>query len=64
MAEFRYNTRGRSTPQGKPSVYFTCHPQDFARYFDEIRDDILERVNCAVFYLDPKTSPKRSPTTN
>ena len=58
MAEFRYNTRGRSTPQGKPSVYFTCHPQDFARYFDEIRDDILERVNCAVFYLDPKTSPE------
>ena len=38
---FRYKTRGTSSPQGKRRVYFTCHPEDFARYFEEIGAEIL-----------------------
>ncbi|MBR2987070.1 MAG: TIR domain-containing protein [Clostridia bacterium] len=42
-------TRNDSSPQGKPKVYFACHPDDF-KYFDTISDEILTEVNCAVFY--------------
>ena len=53
MAELNFKTRGNSSPQGKPRVYFTCHPEDFKEYFDFITDDILKRQNCVVFYLEP-----------
>jgi len=45
-----YKTRGNASPQGKPRVYFTGHPEDFGPYFDEITDDILKIQNCAVYY--------------
>jgi hypothetical protein len=35
-----YKTRGNSSPQGKPKVYFACHPDDFS-LFEAISDDIL-----------------------
>ena len=25
----------------KPRVYFTCHPEDFERCFDKVREDIF-----------------------
>lgn len=46
-------TRGGSSPQGKPRVLFACHPDDFAPYFDDLAGQVLQRSNCAVFYLDP-----------
>ncbi|MBQ3265963.1 MAG: tetratricopeptide repeat protein [Ruminococcus sp.] len=52
MADFRFYTRGDSSPQGKPRVYFTAHPDDH-RFFDDIVKDIIDRQNCAVYYLDP-----------
>lgn len=45
-----YKTRGNATPQGKPRVYFTGHPEDLSPYFDEITDDILKIQNCAIYY--------------
>ncbi len=46
----RYKTRANSSPQGKPRVYFCCHPADFDRCFSEISKDILDLQNCAVYY--------------
>ena len=43
-------TRGGSSPQGKPRVYFTCCPDDF-KTLKPIAKDILDRQNCAIFYL-------------
>lgn len=50
---FQYKTRGNASPQGKQKVYFTCHPDDFDRYFEKIWEQILEHENCAVWYLAP-----------
>ena len=50
MANLMYKTRGNSTPQGKARVYFCCHPEDFAKFFESASDDILSKQNCAVWY--------------
>ena len=50
MAQLQYKTRGMVSPQGKPRVYFCCHPGDFSRYFEEISEDLLKKQNCAVWY--------------
>ncbi len=52
MSTLKYKTRGNSTPQGKPRVYFCCHRNDFDKYFDEISDEILAKQNCAIWYVD------------
>lgn len=57
MNGFKYYTRGRTSPQGKPRVCFTAHPDDYSKYFESIRKEILDRQNCAVFYIDSKTHP-------
>ena len=38
------------TPQGKPQVYFTCHPEDHEKYFRKIYEDIRKYSNCVVWY--------------
>ncbi len=50
MSKLSYKTRGGSGPQGKPRVYFSCHPADFETYFGPISDVILERQDCAIWY--------------
>ena len=50
-------TRGKVSPQGKPKVYFSCHPDDFEKYFPEITDELLSRQDCAIFYLKPDMMP-------
>ncbi len=52
MTNLKYKTKGNSTPQGKPKVYFCCHSNDFERYFDEISDEILAKQNCTIWYSD------------
>lgn len=56
MPNLKYKTRGMVSPQGKPRVYFCCHPKDFAGYFDGISDEILEKQNCSVWYLEDMTA--------
>lgn len=43
-------TLGGGSPNGKPRVFFTCHPADFERSFAKICADIFAAQNCAIFY--------------
>jgi len=45
-----YKTRGQASPQGKPKVYFCCHPDDFGYLFESVAEEILAEQNCAVWY--------------
>lgn len=41
------------SPQGRQRVYFTCHPDDFDKYFDEVTNEILlKQPNCAIYFYD------------
>ncbi|MBR3299603.1 MAG: TIR domain-containing protein [Clostridia bacterium] len=46
---FKFKPEGISLT-GMQRVYFTCHPEDHARYFERISGDILKVQRCAVFY--------------
>ncbi len=48
----QYKTRGGSSPQGKPRVFFCCHPQDREVWLEPISREVLELQNCAVYYYD------------
>ena len=50
MQDMLIRTKGNSSPSGKPRVYFTCHPDDFDRYFDKICEDIFQTHDCAIYY--------------
>lgn len=56
-SELRYSTRGDADPQGKPRVFYTAHPEEYDKYYDGIREQILGRQNCALFRLDPEAAP-------
>ncbi len=57
MAQLQYKTRGQMNPQGKPKVYFCCHPKDFNAYFRSISDDILKISNCSIWYDEKPLEP-------
>ena len=50
-----YRTKGNANPKGKPRVYFTCHPDDFDRYFDKLCEDIFKTHDCAIYYTEDMT---------
>ena len=50
MSKLNYKTRGGSSPQGKPRVYFCCHPADFEKYFELISEEVLAEQNCTIYY--------------
>ena len=50
MAKFLYKTQNNSSPERKPRVFFTCHPDDFSRHFEKICADIFNTHDCAIFY--------------
>ena len=52
----KYVTRGGTSPHGKPRVFFTSHPDDFALCFEKLSGDILDLENCAVYYDDKHLS--------
>ena len=56
MEHLKVRTRGNANPQGKPRVYFTCHPEDFARCFDEICESIFKTHDCAIYYTEDMTA--------
>ena len=51
MANLKCKTRGGS-PQGKPRVYFCCHPADLDQYFEAVSNEILAQQNCAIWYAE------------
>ena len=53
MSKFQYLTRGNSSPQGKPRVYFCGHPKEQGFFLKPISQQILELQNCAIWY-DPE----------
>ena len=58
MATFACRTKDNvAVTEKKPRVYFTCHPDDFARYFDKICEDIFKTHDCEVFYTTDMTEP-------
>ena len=46
----RYKTSGKSKPERKPRVYFSCHPDDFEAAFPLITEDILSNGYCVIWY--------------
>ena len=56
MADFLFRTRGQRSPQGKQRVLLSCHPRDFEAVADKITNEILNRQDCAVYFLDPAVS--------
>ena len=50
MSKLLYRTIAGERPQGKPNVYFSCHPDDFDRYFEEYATRILKIQDCAIWY--------------
>ncbi len=52
MAKILCRTKGNSSPRDKRRVYFTCHPDDFEKYFDKVCEDIFASHDCAVYYTE------------
>ena len=52
MGFMHYKTRGQSTPQGKQHVFFSAHPIDQEKYFEELSNEILKVINWAIWYED------------
>ena len=50
MSKLLYRTIADERPQGKPNVYFSCHPEDFDIYFEEYATKILRIQDCAIWY--------------
>lgn len=59
MKEFEYKTRGKGSPYGKQHVYFTCHPDDFDLYFDEISQIVLKKYDCTIWYNQDDVDDKQ-----
>ena len=38
--------------ENKFKVYFSCHPDDFELYFEEITEDILSLCNCEIYFQE------------
>ena len=57
MATIRVKTKGNASPYGKPRVYFTCHPGDFADHFEAVCKDIFKTHDCAVYYTADMSEP-------
>ena len=39
-----------SSNEHRPRVYFTCHRDDFSKYFDKISEELLKTHKCTIFY--------------
>ncbi len=55
MAVFKAEAKNNVNIQKKPRVYFTCHPNDFDKYFKKICDDIFKTHDCAIYYTEDMT---------
>ena len=60
MINLSVKTRRNSSPQGKPRVYFSCHPNDLGSCFEILTEEILKTQNCAIYY-DGEEMKKKNP---
>lgn len=56
MELFAYKVKNNVEPENKPRVYFTCHPEDFARSFEKICEDIFKTQDCIIYYTPDMTA--------
>ena len=56
MAVFKVKAKNRVDIDKKPRVYFTCHPDDFEKYFKKVCDDIFKTHDCAIYYTEDMTA--------
>ncbi len=52
MANFKVQANNKVDIDKKPRVYFTCHPEDFEKYFKKVCDDIFKTHDCAIYYTE------------
>lgn len=57
MAKILCKTMHNENPRGKPRVFFTCHPEDFDRYFEQICKRIFKTHDCAIYYTEDMSEP-------
>ena len=57
MVTILHKTKGNVSPFGKPRVFFTCHPEDFAEHFETVCADIFKTHDCAVYYTADMSEP-------
>ena len=50
MSKLAYRTIGNEHPQGKPKVYFACHPDDQTSFLEDYALKILHIQTCAIWY--------------
>lgn len=55
MAVFKVETKNKVDIDKNPRVYFTCHPDDFEKYFKKVCADIFKTHDCAIFYTEDMT---------
>ena len=60
MSQLAYLTRGNASPQGKPRVYFCCHPADQAAFLQPMARELLAQADCSIWY-DPEPAAPLSP---
>ena len=63
MSEFKLEMeiKDNSSFEHKPRVFFTCHPKDFPKCFELIRNDLFRSHNCVIYYtksMDEKIEEK------
>ena len=57
MSKLQSITRGDTSPQGKPRVYFCAHPREQGEFLPVISRQLLEQCNCAVWYDSEPEEP-------
>ena len=55
MAVIKVRTKNKVDIDKKPRVFFTCHQDDFEKYFDKACNDIFKSHDCAVYYTKDMT---------
>lgn len=53
---FSIRTRGGASPDNKPKVFFTCHPDDFDSCFESLCEAIFGAHDCAIYYNNELSS--------
>ena len=51
----KVKTKNEFDMEKKPRVYFTCHSEDFEKYFKKVCDDIFKTHDCAIYYTEDMT---------
>jgi hypothetical protein len=63
MANFLIKSKNNRDLQFKPRVYFTCHPEDFQKYFDKVCADVFRTHDCLFFHTEDMSEPIPAETT-